>query len=218
MCFSATASFLTAAVTGAAGIAALQRTTDARERPLAAIPLLFSVQQAVEGALWLMLPVAPESQTCAVLTHTFLIFALIVWPVFAPLAALAIEREPWRRKAIMACTLVGAGVSLYLLSVLTGSTNIALLKDGHIIYDSQPPPARAIGLFYLIATGLGPALSSQRAVNLLSIIVVAGSLVAWFAYWDAFVSVWCFFAAAASVVILLHFEQKRAARATGARR
>ena len=114
MCFSATASFLTAAVTGAAGIAALQRTTDARERPLAAIPLLFSVQQAVEGALWLMLPVAPQSQTCAVLTHTFLIFALIVWPVFAPLAALAIEREPWRRKAIMACTLVGAGGALLL--------------------------------------------------------------------------------------------------------
>lgn len=218
MCFSATASFLTAAVTGAAGVLALQRTQTRREVPLATVPLIFAAQQAVEGALWLTLPVAPDSLTCAALTNTFLIFALLFWPVFAPLSALSIEADPWRRKAIMACTLVGAGVSLYLLSILLNSANTALLKDGHIIYDSQPPPARAVGILYLIATGLGPALSSHRAVNLLSIIVVIGSLVAWFAYWDAFVSVWCFFAAAASVVILMYFEQERAARRTAAAR
>lgn len=213
MCFSATASFLTAAVTGATGIAALQRTSSRRELPLAAIPLLFAAQQAIEGTLWLSLPAAPNSYSCAVLTHSFLIFAFVFWPVFAPIAALAVENEPWRRKAILACAVVGTGVALYLVSVVTGSANTALLKDGHIIYDSQPPPSPATGIFYLIATGLGPALSSHRAINILSIIVVLGSLIAWFAYWDAFVSVWCFFAAAASAVILLHFEQKRAARA-----
>ncbi|MEQ1719415.1 MAG: DUF6629 family protein, partial [Hyphomicrobium sp.] len=140
MCFSATASFLTAAITGAAGIAALRRTTNRREAGLAAIPLLFSAQQAVEGALWLTLPVAPQGLTCTVLTHTFLVFAQLFWPVYAPLSALAIESDPWRRKLILACTLIGAAVSLYLLSVLMGSATTALLKDGHIVYDSQPPP------------------------------------------------------------------------------
>jgi hypothetical protein len=216
MCFSATASFLTAAVTGAAGVAAVQRTESRRELPLAAMPLIFAAQQAVEGALWLNLPAAPQDLTCTVLTHTFLVFALLFWPVFAPLSALAIEGEPWRRKAILACTVTGVAVSLYLLSVLMSSTHAALVKDGHIIYDSQPPPDPLVGIFYLVATGLGPALSTHRAVNLLSIIVVVGSLVAWIAYWDAFVSVWCFFAAGASVVILMHFQRARAIREVAA--
>jgi hypothetical protein len=42
--------------------------------------------------------------------------------------------------------------------------------------------------------------------------VLAGSALAYVFYWEAFVSVWCFFAAAASVVILLHFERSRRAR------
>ena len=212
MCFSATASFATAALTGAAGLAALQRTSERREVPLASVPLFFAAQQGLEGALWITLPTAPQGTTCAVLTHTFLVFALLFWPIFAPIAALSVETDPWRRRAILACAAVGAGVALYLASVLFGSTHVALLKDGHIVYDTRPPPNGLVGIFYLIASGLAPALSSHPAVNLLSIIVVIGSLVAYVLYWEAFVSVWCFFAAAASIVILLHFERLRAAR------
>lgn len=207
MCFSPAASFFTAAVTGASGVAALQRTRSKREWPLAAVPLFFSAQQTIEGALWLALPVDPHGPVCLALTDTFLIFALLFWPVFAPLAALLIEEDKTRRHLIAACALVGLGVSAYLAFVLANGTHTALLKQGHIVYDSVPPPAAAVGIFYLIATGLALALSSHRAVNLLSIIVVAGNVVAWIAYWDAFVSVWCFFAAAASIVILLHFQR-----------
>lgn len=210
MCFSAPASFLTAAFTGAAGVAAVRRTTDWREIPLASVPLFFALQQAVEGALWLSLPLGAEDATCQALTHAFLIFALLFWPVFAPLAAYFVEPDPKRRRAIAACLAVGLGVSAYLLSVLIGSTHQALLKAGHIVYETEPPPNGLVGIFYLVATGLGPAFSSHRAVNLLSIIVVIGSVVAWLAYWEAFVSVWCFFAAAASTVIVLHFVRSYA--------
>ncbi|MGL4395000.1 MAG: DUF6629 family protein [Hyphomicrobium sp.] len=212
MCFSATASFMTAIATGTAGVAALQRTGERREWPLGGVPLLFAAQQTIEGLLWLTLPVAPDGMTCAVLTHGFLIFALLVWPIFAPIAALSVEDVVWRRRLIGGCLIVGIGVSLYLLSVMFGSTHEALLKNGHIIYDSRPPPDGRVGFFYLIATGLGPALSSHRAVNLMSIIVVIGSVVAYVIYWDAFVSVWCFFAAAASIVIVMHFDRQRADR------
>jgi heme A synthase len=212
MCFSATASFVTAALTGAAGIAAISRTEERRELPLAAIPLVFAVQQGVEGALWLTLPGEPNGVVCSALTHTFLFFALLFWPIIAPLAVLAIETDPWRRKLIMGCAAIGAGVALYLLSVFLGSAHQALLKDGHIVYRSLPPPDRSVGIFYLLATGLGPALSTHRAINILSILVVVGSVVAWIAYWEALVSVWCFFAAASSVVILMHFERAREVR------
>mgnify|MGYP001339480231 CR=1 FL=1 len=157
-------------------------------------------------------PVTPQGAACQALTHSFLFLALIFWPLYAPLAALALEDDPLRRRLIAVCAAVGMGTALYLASVLIGGTHAAILKDGHLIYDSQPPPSGAVGIFYLIATGLGPALSSHRAINILAIIVLVGSVVAYVAYWDAFVSVWCFFAAAASVVILMHFQRAREAR------
>ena len=55
MCFSAPASFVAAAVTGAVGVAAMMRVHRREELPLAAMPLFFAVQQAIEGFLWLSL-------------------------------------------------------------------------------------------------------------------------------------------------------------------
>jgi len=52
-------------------------------------------------------------------------------------------------------------------------------------------------------------LSSWRTVAMPGAIVMAGCITAYILYWEAFASVWCFFAAGASVVILGHFEQSR---------
>ncbi len=46
MCFSATASFVTVAFTGVAGLAAVTRAGPREEVPLAAVPLVFAVQQS----------------------------------------------------------------------------------------------------------------------------------------------------------------------------
>jgi len=54
--------------------------------------------------------------------------------------------------------------------------------------------------------------SSQRTVVVLVAIVLAGLVVAFALYWEVFVSVWCFFAAAASVTVLCHFEWSRRRR------
>jgi hypothetical protein len=56
MCFSAPASFITAGITGAIGVVALTRINEPRELPLAGTPLLFALQQGIEGLLWLKLP------------------------------------------------------------------------------------------------------------------------------------------------------------------
>jgi hypothetical protein len=42
--------------------------------------------------------------------------------------------------------------------------------------------------------------------------------VSYWMYWNAFTSVWCFFAAIASTLFILHFERVRRARATDDRR
>jgi hypothetical protein len=53
MCFSAGASFGASAVLGAIGIVTLTKAKTTDQIPFASIPLLFAVQQAVEGTLWI---------------------------------------------------------------------------------------------------------------------------------------------------------------------
>lgn len=209
VCFSATASFATAALTGTAGVAAVALVRDPRDLPLAAMPLFFAAQQAVEGFLWLGLAQTLPSPATPALTHAFLVFAQVFWPVWAPVAALAIEPSPARRRAILACLALGAAIAAYLAWDIAGREHTAAIVGGHIVYTGNYARAEPIGLAYLAATALPLLLSSRRAAVLLGVIILIGSAVAYDFYREAIVSVWCFFAAAASAVIVSHFERAR---------
>lgn len=217
MCFSATASFVTAGVTGVIGVAALIRAREPAALPMAAVPLVFAAQQALEGLLWLTLPVAPDSPGTGTLSLVFLLFAYVIWPVYAPLAALSIEPSPMRRRLIGACLLVGLATAGYLLAGLLSYSHSALIEGGHIVYDREVDQPDGILPPYLLATAGALALSSWPAVRALAGVIGVGYLVALVLYWNAFVSVWCFFAAAASMLILAHFQHVRAAAGAGAR-
>lgn len=212
MCFSATASFVTAGVTGAIGMVALTRVTEPRQVPLAATPLLFALQQGTEGFLWLHLPLAPGGSIATGLTFLFLFFAQVFWPAYAPFAVLLTEPDERRRRVMHLCLAAGVGVGAYLLWWLLTRPYGAVVLDGHIVYQTVYEHPLAVALAYLAATALPLILSSQRTVVVLGAIILVGSAVAYVFYWESFVSVWCFFAAAASVVILCHFEWSRRQR------
>lgn len=209
MCFSAPASFVTAGIAGAVGIVALTRVNEPRELPLAATPLLFALQQGVEGLLWLNLPLTRDGSLATALTVLYLFFAEAFWPLYAPIAVWLIEPNQRRRLLMVVCMGAGAGVGAYLLWWILGHQHLATILDGHIVYVTEYRHSDAVGVAYLAATGLPLLLSSQRTVVVLGTIVLAGVVAAYVFYWDAFISVWCFFAAAASVTILCHFEWSR---------
>src|ERR1700683_2712445 len=114
MCFSATASFVTAGVTGAIGIVSLARVNDPRELPLAATPILFALQQSIEGLLWLDLPLAPDGSISTALALSFLFFAKVFWPIYAPIVVLLIEPKGSRRNLMFACLAIGAAGGCFL--------------------------------------------------------------------------------------------------------
>ena len=212
MCFSATASFVTAGLTAAVGIVSLSKVNDRREAPLAATPLLFAFQQCVEGLLWLDLPLAPDGVAASSLTLIFLFFADVLWPVYASIAVWLIEPNRRRRRWMLLCLAIGISVSARMLwSIATRPYGAVILQD-HIVYLTGYTPSVVLGLGYLAATGLPLMLSSHRTVVVLGSIILVGSATAFFFYWEGFVSVWCFFAAAASLVILGHFEWSRRRR------
>jgi hypothetical protein len=212
MCFSATASFLTAGLTAAMGIAALRRARTWRELPLAMAPVFFAAQQVLEGLLWLNLPTARDGSISAGLTFLFLILAESFWPIYAPIAVMLVEPSQSRRRVILACVAAGLGVGTYLLWNIVNWPHGATIQDGHIVYVNVTEHGVVVALAYLAATVLPLMLSTQRTVVALGGIILVGLVVAYTLYWEAFVSVWCFFAAAASVVIVLHFERLHQSR------
>lgn len=210
MCFSATASFSAAAVIGSVGIVTLRAAAtkpDLRLLPLAAFPLLFSLQQIVEGVLWLDLAAPAPGALRGVLVHAFQGYAEVFWPVFAPLAALLIEPQRRRKILIACCLAIGIALSAYLLAMMTAHPYQAFVEGGHIVYRNGYHYPTGIEVPYVVATTISLVLSSHRGVRWLGLVILTGFGVAYVSFHQAYISVWCFFAALASVLVYLHVRR-----------
>ena len=208
MCFSATASFSVAAVTAAIGVAAIRQAGHPRELPLAAVPLLFASQQAVEGVLWLQLSGQGDAGQIAVLSFAFLVFAEVVWPSYAALAVLLIEPDRRRRRMLWVLVAIGIALSIHLLTGLLGDPPAVAIRGHSIGYGSE---VTSLTLASGSPTSFAPAspfmLSSHRIVQVIGVLVLGGFLVSAYFYLATYVSVWCFFAAADSSLIYFHFRR-----------
>ncbi|MGD9668148.1 MAG: DUF6629 family protein [Hyphomicrobiaceae bacterium] len=212
MCFSAPASFAAAAVTGMIGIACVAKSGRLREMPLAAMPLLFAAQQIVEGVLWLTLPVAPDGAEASLLTLVFLLYAKVLWPVYAPLSVALLEADAWRRRLMWAIVVSGAAVGGYFLPSIIRQDHSASILGGHIAYAGPELVPSWIAVSYFLSTCVALLLSSVGAIRVLGLLVTVGAAITYAFYWDAFTSVWCFFAAAASIVLYSHFAAQARSR------
>jgi len=207
MCFSATASFTAAAVIGSVGVVTLRSAAakpDHRILALAAFPILFALQQVVEGLLWLNLTAPEPGALRGVLVHAFQGYAEVFWPTFAPLAALLIERERWRRILISICLAIGVALSIYLLVAMIGHPYQASVGDGHIVYRNDFQYPKGIEAPYVVATTLSLLMCSAKEVQRLALVILIGFAVAYVSFHHAYISVWCFFAAVASVMVYLY--------------
>jgi hypothetical protein len=209
MCFSAAASLVTAGMVGTIGVVAVRSVRSPVELPLACIPLLFAAQQAAEGSLWLALEHGDAGPWPWLFTQVFLAFALVIWPVYAPVAAWLVEPDPRRRQIMQASFLVGVAVASFFLVQLVTLRNEGYISDGHILYRTNVDAPVLAGLIYLGAAVLSLVVSSHRAIAVLGAIICVGALVTYAFMQGVFVSVWCFFAAASSFVILAHFQGSR---------
>jgi hypothetical protein len=206
MCFSAPVSFVAAAVLLTAGVLAVRRTRRKAEWPFALIPFWFGVQQLMEGGLWLTL--AQPQQAClnTWLTQGFSAFSQVIWPIYIPLAVWLLEPAGWRRRSIGLLSLAGAAVSAFLLWYLLRVPAVAQVQGLHIAYifpHFHQPLASAL---YLLGACVSPLLSGFKVVRLFGLLATLSLLTTAVFYDQWLISVWCFFAAVLSSVILLHFR------------
>lgn len=204
MCFSATASFSAGAFLLGLGVMTLRSTCSARERPFAAIPLLFALQQLTEGVIWLTFRYdAPLVNT--VMTHVYSFFSHVLWPIYVPIAVLLIEPPGPRRRALAGFVLAGLAVGLYLLYILAAYPVTSRPTGQHVEYVSPHFFAALSMTLYLASTSVSLVLSTHRTVKLFGVLALLTFAAAYYFYAVWFISVWCLFAAMMSAVIYLHF-------------
>lgn len=207
MCFSASASFIAGSALSVLGVATLREVRHRREVALAAVPLLFGIQQLVEGLLWLSFDFdAPLLKQ--VTTHVFSFFSHVLWPVFVPLAVGMLETVRGRRNALHGFQAAGLGVGLYLLYVLVRFPVTAEAAP-NIVYLSPHFFAVPVMLAYLAATCVGPLFSSHPLVRWFGALALLFFILSYGFFTIAMISVWCFFAALLSALIYLHFRRAR---------
>jgi hypothetical protein len=204
MCFSLGASLGAGAILLAVGYAAVSLSRTPQQHVLCAIPLLFSFQQFTEALLWLALQHDSYSQWKGPPLYLYLLLAQVIWPVFLPLAVLLAEKEPLRKKAQV--TLAAAGVitaACFSYGLLFYNAD-ASITHHHIRYTLDFPLLSRWygGILYLAAAMGAPVLSSNSRIRLIGAFLLASYLVTRFLYKDYLISVWCYFAAAISLVVL----------------
>jgi hypothetical protein len=204
MCFSAEASFATGALLMATGIGAIKKTTLPSQLMFAAIPLVFAVQQITEGFLWISFNNSEYQQWNALLTHVFLFFAQVVWPVWVPLAFLLIEINKRKRKILTGLTIIGGLSSAYLFYCLITYTVNSRISTHHIYYDVDYPDLYGFGvIFYFVPTVIPPFISWMKWAWILGSLNLVTLIISKIFFRDNVISVWCFMAAIISAIILV---------------
>jgi len=206
MCFSATASYTAGVLLVGIGGVVLGRVREKREIAYAAIPLLFGIQQLSEGLVWSFSGRDPV--WLAVFASTvFSLFSHVIWPAYIPLATWLMEPQPQRRRLLGVFALIGGLIAAYLLYSMIVVPITARISGGHIAYLSPHFYATMTMTGYLLATAVCLMVSSLRWVRVFGFMAGLSFAVAYAIYSSWFISVWCFFAALTSFVVLAHFLQ-----------
>jgi len=207
MCFSATTSFSAGAILLGLGTLTVKSAHRRREMALAAIPLLFAIQQLSEGVIWLTFRYdAPQLNV--VMTYLYSFFSHVLWPIYVPVAVLLIEPMAWRRTVLLGFVAAGLVAGVYLLYVLLAFPIISRPTGQHVEYVSPHFFAALVMTLYLLAATVSPMFSSHRLVKVFGVLALLSFAAAYGFYATWFISVWCFFAALLSAVIYLHFAMQ----------
>jgi len=189
-----------------AGVLTIAKAKKKKELPLASVPLLLGIQQAIEGVVWISFG-KPILNMIA--TYAYVFFSHILWPIFIPLSVLLIEKDPRRKRILGLFLAIGLGVGLYIAYFIGLNSVTSCIIDRSIGYNSMTLyPLVTTAVYVTIVCG-SLLVSSYRMMNIFGLTLFGSFAVAAWFFVNVFFSVWCFFAAILSVLIYWHFRTKR---------
>ncbi len=212
MCFSAEANFVGSGVLGAIGVVTLTKVKHRRELLFAALPTLFAIHQFIEGFVWLGLDGILSPTVTHNMGAAFMLYAQGLLPFLLPLSVLLFEPDVNSRRRMLPFLVVGAATTLYILWALTAYPTQVYVRGNSIVYFNQATNHTAVALFYVIATCGTLFFSKIRFMVVFGAANLAILLFVMEVRRYAFTSLWCAYAAVASVIILAYFWRSIADR------
>jgi hypothetical protein len=205
MCFSATANFVGSAGLGAVGVVTLTKVKHRRELLFATLPVLFAIHQFIEGFVWLGLDRILSPTVAHDMGAAFMLYAQGLLPFLLPLSVLLFEPDSPSRKRMLPFLVIGGATTLYILWALTAYPLEVFVRGNSIVYINQATNNTAVAVFYVIATCGSLFFSKVRAMVIFGVanLTILLAVMAFKRY--AFTSLWCAYAAVASVIILVYF-------------
>jgi hypothetical protein len=205
VCFSAAANFTGSGVLATVGVMTLTRVKHRRELLFASLPTLFAIHQFIEGFVWLGLDGMLSPKTTHNMGAAFMLYAQGLLPFLLPLSVVLFEPNGKSRKRMVPFLAVGTLTTLYILWALTAYPTEISVKGNSIVYINAATNNTTVALFYVIATCGSLLLSRVRDMVIFGIANMAILLTVMAVKRYAFTSLWCAYAAVASVIILAYF-------------
>lgn len=212
MCFSATVNFAGSAALGAAGVATLAKVKHRRELLFAAMPLLFAIHQFIEGFVWLGLDGILSPAVAHNMGAAFMLYAQGLLPFLAPLSVVIFEPDTESRGRMLPFAVIGGATTLYILWALTAFPTEVYVERNSIVYMNQATNNLAVALIYVVVTCGSLFFSQIRMMVAFGVANLVILLIVMAVKRYAFTSVWCAYAAVASVIILAYFWTSREER------
>lgn len=203
MCFSPEADLVAGAVIGVVSVDVLARRPARRDWLIASLPALFAVHTLIESLVWFGGRGRVSESIGTAATYVYAIIAFVVLPTLVPLAVLARERDPRRRRLLTLLSGLGTLVSAGMLwAVLDGALTTTLL-DHAISYEVGIPAAVVLVPLYVLATCGAALLSSSRHLVVFGVVNLLVVLLLGWRATQGLASLWCIWAAVTSVAIAL---------------
>jgi hypothetical protein len=205
MCFSAAANFVGSTVLAGVGVVTLTRVKHRRELLFAALPTLFAIHQFIEGFVWLGLDGILSAKVAHNMGAAFMLYAQGLLPFLMPLSILLFEPTAKARKNMFPFLLVGTLTTLYILWALTAFPTDVYIRSNTIVYMNPATNNTLVAVLYIVATCGSLFFSKIRMMVYFGFANLAILVIVMLVKRYAFTSLWCAYAAVASVIILAYF-------------
>ena len=205
MCFSATANFVGSGVLAGVGVVTLTKVKHRRELLFAALPTLFAIHQFIEGFVWLGLDGILSPKVTHNMGAAFMLYAQGLLPFILPLSVILFEADAKSRRRMQPFLVLGTLTALYILWALTAFPTQVFVKGNSIVYINQATNNEVVAVFYIVVTCGSLLLSKVKDMVVFGIVNLAILLLVMAFKRYAFTSLWCAYAAVASVIILAYF-------------
>jgi len=206
MCFSAPVSFVAGGGLSVIGGATVKKVRTKKEIPYAIIPLIFAVQQIIEGLVWVSF--ASPGWLNIVSTYAFVFFAFVFWPIWIPFSVGLLEQHKIRRKILLFFFFIGLLLGLSQLYVIATNPITSHVAYNSIVYSVPNDYWTPMVISYLVVTCGGCLVSSYKWVKIFGIVSLVSLVIAYEFYTVTCFSVWCFFGAILSFLVYLHFREQ----------